>query len=158
MATISIQPYTANHERALLMLIAEHQDYHRALEPQWPPGSAIAKAYLDFLQRECDEHDGCVLLAIDGAAIAGFVCVAAAKRGAPDDPAPHGYVHDLFVAPAHRRRGLAKALMGAAEEFVRSRQVAEIRLAVLERNADARTFYDALGFRDYVRILTKPLL
>jgi ribosomal protein S18 acetylase RimI-like enzyme len=40
---------------------------------------------------------------------------------------------------------------------VRSRGARELRLGVLDRNANARALYRGLGFRDYVRVLTKPL-
>jgi len=47
--------------------------------------------------------------------------------------------------------------MAEAESFVRSHGARELRLGVLDRNGDARAFYRSLGFRDYVRVLTKLL-
>jgi GNAT superfamily N-acetyltransferase len=91
-------------------------------------------------------------------AVAGFICVVSATRGdSPDDPAVYAWVHDLFVRPHHRRRGVATALMAEAAAFVRSRGARELRLGVIDRNANARALYRGLGFRDYVRVLTKPL-
>ena len=144
-------------ERALLTLIAEHQDYHRALEPQWPSGADIAHEYLRYLRDECAAHDGAMFVADDGAALAGFICVVTDQRGAPDNPDRHAFVHDVFVASAWRRRGVAQRLMHAAESFAASRGVDELRLAVLERNTEARAFYATLGFRDYARTLTRRL-
>ena len=155
---MSVRFAAPSDERALLALIADHQDFHRALEPHWPAGADVAAAYLRFLQEECAAHDGAIFVAEDGAALAGFICIVSDKRGAPDNPDRHAFVHDVFVAPAYRRRGLARLLMDAAESFAASRGVHEIRLAVLERNADARVFYASLGFRDYARILSRPLL
>jgi GNAT superfamily N-acetyltransferase len=80
------------------------------------------------------------------------------RRGdSPDDPATFAWIHDIFVSPEHRRRGVATALMAAAEAFARSRGAKELRLGVIDRNEAARTLYRELGFRDYVRVLTKPL-
>jgi ribosomal protein S18 acetylase RimI-like enzyme len=142
---------------ALRQLIAEHQDYHRAIEPQWPAGAEMAAAYLTYLQAECAAQDGEIFLAFCGPTLVGFVCIVTNRRGAPDDPARHAFVHDLFVGPADRRRGIARRLMEMAEAFARSRGVFEVRLAVLEGNEEARAFYDALGFRGYARILTKRM-
>jgi ribosomal protein S18 acetylase RimI-like enzyme len=47
--------------------------------------------------------------------------------------------------------------MTAAESFARSRGAKELRLGVIDRNADARAMYRGLGFRDYLRVLTKSL-
>jgi ribosomal protein S18 acetylase RimI-like enzyme len=152
-----IRPFTPDDTPALLACIAEHQDYHRALEPEWPRGSDVASEYLAYLQAQCAAHDGCILLATESGSVIGFVCIAAHDPSAPDDPQPRAWVHDLFVHPASRRRGLATMLMKAAEAFARDRGVPSVRLAVLERNVDARSLYRRLGFRDYARILTKPL-
>lgn len=152
---ISIRPLTGDDIPALCARIAEHQDYHRALEPQWPAGTDMAADYLAYLQAECAEHAGRIFLAVDDRTIAGFICIVTDTRGAPDDPARHAFVHDLFVARGYRRRRIATMLMKAAEAFAGSHGVIEVRLAVLERNQDARAFYAALGFRDYARILTR---
>jgi ribosomal protein S18 acetylase RimI-like enzyme len=154
-ADVRIRAATQDDEPALLRLIAEHQDYHRALEPDWPRGTAIASEYLQYLRDECSAHDGAVFVGDDDGDVAGFLCVIGDRRGAPDNPDRHAFVQDVFVSPAHRRRGIARMLMEAAQAFAAARGVHEVRLAVLERNADARAFYATLGYRDYVRVLTK---
>jgi ribosomal protein S18 acetylase RimI-like enzyme len=154
---ITIRPLTSADIPALRTRIAEHQDYHRSLEPHWPAGTDIGAAYLAFLQAECDEYAGRIFLAIEDRTIAGFICIVTDKRGAPDDPARHAFVHDLYVAPEYRGRGIARTLMDTAEAFARSHGVTEVRLAVLERNQEARAFYDALKFRGYARILVKTV-
>jgi GNAT superfamily N-acetyltransferase len=53
-----------------------------------------------------------------------------------------GWVHQLFVAPEHHRRGLGTALLApilaAAEK--------PVRLWAFQRNAQARAFYERRGF------------
>jgi GNAT superfamily N-acetyltransferase len=137
--------------------IAEHQDYHRALEPQWPAGAAVADAYFAYLQAQCAAHLGQIFVAAEGDAIAGFVCVVADKRGSPDDPARHAFVHDLYVAHEFRRRGIGKQLMRTVETFALSHGVTEVRLTALEGNQDAHDLYGTLGFRGYARVLIKTL-
>jgi ribosomal protein S18 acetylase RimI-like enzyme len=153
---MSIQPLASHLRTALRDLIVAHQDYHRALEPHWPAGADIAGDYLSYLESECAEYAGQIFVAIDEG-LAGFICVVTGKRGAPDDPAPYAFVFDLFVAPEYRRRGIAIALMAAAEDFARERGIIDLRLAVLERNREAQAFYERLGFRGYARVLRKEL-
>ena len=156
---IVVRPYDAARDLAeLRALNVEHQDFSRSLEPSWPEGKAVAEQYVAYLERECAAHDGCVLMAEADGAIAGFICaVATMGPGSPDDPATFAWVHDIYVRPAYRRRGIASALMAAAESFVKARGARELRLGVIDRNGDAQTIYRELGFRDYVRVLTKPL-
>jgi len=157
---VAVRPYDAARDaEAFRACVVEHQDFHRALEPSWPEGKAILDDYVRYLETQCASHDGRVMVADADGQIVGFVCVVAATRGdSPDDPATYAWVHDIFVRPAHRRQGVATALMAQAESFVRSRGARELRLGVLDRNADARALYRGLGFRDYARVVTKPLV
>jgi ribosomal protein S18 acetylase RimI-like enzyme len=156
---VSVRPYDPSRDRdALRALNVEHQDFSRSLEPSWPEGKAVADDYVAYLDREVAARDGAVFLAEVDNAVAGFICVVSATRGdSPDDPAVFAWVHDLYVRPAYRRRGVATALMIAAEAFVQARGARELRLGVINRNTTARALYETLGFRDYTRVLTKPL-
>ncbi|MEZ0243359.1 MAG: GNAT family acetyltransferase [Sphingomonas sp.] len=55
-----------------------------------------------------------------------------------------GWVYYLAVSPAHRRQGLGRALMAAAEAWLRERGAPKIQLMVREDN-EAIGFYEALG-------------
>ena len=59
-----------------------------------------------------------------------------------------GWVYYLAVAPDARRAGLGRALMAAAETWLRAREVPKIQLMVRTGNEDAHAFYRALGFAD----------
>lgn len=58
-------------------------------------------------------------------------------------------VRDVYVAPGHRRRGVASAIMRALEDASREGGWRRIGLAVSlgEGDAPARALYDALGYR-----------
>ncbi|MBB4096736.1 GNAT family acetyltransferase [Sphingomonas kyeonggiensis] len=61
------------------------------------------------------------------------------------DDGHRGWVYYLAVAPAARRIGLGRALMTAAEEWLRARGCPKVQLMVREDNAEALGFYAALG-------------
>jgi GNAT superfamily N-acetyltransferase len=55
------------------------------------------------------------------------------------------YLEDLFVRPAFRRRGLARALLAALAAECLQRGYTRLSWAVLNWNADAITLYDGVG-------------
>ena len=59
-----------------------------------------------------------------------------------------GWVYYLAVAPDARRAGLGRALMAAAETWLRERGVPKIQLMVRTGNEQAHAFYRARGCDD----------
>ncbi|TCT23538.1 GNAT family N-acetyltransferase [Thermomonas haemolytica] len=57
-------------------------------------------------------------------------------------------LNDLFVDPAARRQGVARALLEAAAGFARSDGAAGIALETAQDNAAARALYRAAGWRE----------
>jgi GNAT superfamily N-acetyltransferase len=55
------------------------------------------------------------------------------------------HIHALYVAEAHRRRGIGRALLRATLEWGRASKCAEAELNVLLANP-ARELYEGLGF------------
>ena len=56
------------------------------------------------------------------------------------------FLHDLYVRPSSRRKGVAAALVRDAVTRLRERGAEVIRLEVLAGNAAARTLYERWGF------------
>jgi ribosomal protein S18 acetylase RimI-like enzyme len=155
---VAIRPYDPKQDaRALRACIVEIQDLHHALEG-WPSGEAIADTYLTWIADRCRALQGCIFLAEEDGVVVGFVCVLGVVPGdAPDDPDPCAFITDVIVRDGHRRKGVATALMAHAEAYARACGAQTLRLGVLSRNTEAAALYDRLGYREYVRVLTKTL-
>lgn len=63
-----------------------------------------------------------------------------------------GYIDNVAVAPAARRRGVARALMAALDAYGREHALYRLTLEVRASNAAALALYSGIGFvRDGVR-------
>jgi ribosomal protein S18 acetylase RimI-like enzyme len=91
-----------------------------------------------------------VLGAFHGAALVGTVMVG--------HDGHRGWVYYLAVHPGLRGGGLGRLLMGAAEAWLRERDVPKLNLMVRHDNAAALAFYARLGYADSaVTVLAKFL-
>lgn len=79
-----------------------------------------------------------VLLAHAGGAIVGSVMIGFDGH--------RGWVYYLASDPARRGQGIARALMEAAEDWLRARGCPKIQLMVREDNGAAKGFYAAIGY------------
>jgi ribosomal protein S18 acetylase RimI-like enzyme len=68
-----------------------------------------------------------------------------------------GWLHDLFVDEAHRRHGVALALVEAVVQRLREMGAPRVVLQVAERNPDAARLFSRMGFRPTMRELTMEL-
>jgi GNAT superfamily N-acetyltransferase len=68
-------------------------------------------------------------------------------------------IHDLAVLPQYRRRGVARLLLQAAEDYARRHGCCRLTLEVLESNSGAEALYREFGFDQSTRtrFLVKPL-
>ena len=56
-------------------------------------------------------------------------------------------LNDLFVAPSHRRAGVGRALLTAAEDFARATVAKGLVLATQKTNTTAKALYKACGWK-----------
>ncbi|MGH9323423.1 MAG: GNAT family N-acetyltransferase [Vicinamibacteria bacterium] len=157
---MQIREYDAARDReAVRNCYIQLQDFERSLDPRLPPGERIADASLEEMFTHCREFDGSVLVAEWNGEVVGFVAVWTRYRSLEpeDDPTVHAYVSDLVVSSSHRRRGIGRALLEAAEEKARAARCPYVRLSVKAGNQGAISLYAEAGFREWELYLEKRL-
>jgi GNAT superfamily N-acetyltransferase len=69
----------------------------------------------------------------------------------------HAVIDDLIVYPDWRRRGIARRLYEACEEWALERNASLVEVTVYEFNAEAHGFYASVGFGTTTRKMRKAL-
>jgi ribosomal protein S18 acetylase RimI-like enzyme len=67
----------------------------------------------------------------------------------------HGHIFMLYVAPAHRRQGIATALLNQAQQWGQQRGDKRLGLQVFTHNPEAIALYEKLGFTPRALLLEK---
>lgn len=109
---------------------------------QQPTDLAAATAFLR--QRE-EAGDSTVFVAEDaGRALVGFTQLYASLSSV--SLARIYVLNDLYVDPAARRSGVARALIEAAHAFARSQSAVRVSLETAHDNHGAQRLYESLGY------------
>ena len=64
-----------------------------------------------------------------------------------------GWVYYVAVDPKHQRRDFGRAIMAAAEDWLRATGVEKVMLMVRPDNTNVRAFYDRLGYEPQERVI-----
>lgn len=64
-----------------------------------------------------------------------------------------GWVYYLAVAPTQQKSGLGRAMMSAAEDWLKSHKVPKVLLLVRPENEAVRAFYNVIGYEEEPRIV-----
>jgi ribosomal protein S18 acetylase RimI-like enzyme len=64
-----------------------------------------------------------------------------------------GWVYYVAVDPEHRQKGFGRAVMEAAEDWLRARGIAKLQLMVRPDNAKVQAFYESIGYDEQARIV-----
>lgn len=133
-------------------LVALMRDFYGEADFELPTAAA-ARTFEQLLARPA--LGGIWLMEAD-AAPAGFVVLTVAFS--MEFGGLRGFVDDLFVAPAYRRRGLAGAALDTVREACVARGVRALLVETSSANEQAVRVYSRAGFTDTGRMLmTLPL-
>lgn len=130
-----------------------HADELQRLNAAFNGGSEPA-AFLAANLARLGQAEQAWLCFVDGRAV-GFVCL----RLAPQllYQGPYAEITELYVAPAHRRHGVARALLHHAEAAAKAAGAQCLKVLTNSDNAQALALYRSLGFEDYDLALLKAL-
>ena len=144
----------------IVALWIELIDYHRSLDPDYPPVPAIRETLRTETLRGLDSEHCEVFVAHSGSeggsdGLVGFLFAEIEPRpGAVRVPLT-GQIHELWVDPAARGSGTGRALVAEAGAFFDRHGGARVSVRVEGQNRAGLEFWHRLGFRDRARIMEK---
>lgn len=139
---MSIRPARADDRRAWAAM--------RAV--LWPDASADEHgAEIDAITAR---DDLVCFVALDKGAAVGFA-EAAIRRDPVNgcDTSPVGFLEGIYVAPEHRRVGVAGVLLTAVEQWAAANGCVELGSDSEEANADGHAFHLGAGFAERERVV-----
>jgi GNAT superfamily N-acetyltransferase len=107
-------------------------------------GELVRQNLIPALRRR---HDALILLAMYGGEAAGLLN--AFEGFSTFAASPLLNIHDVYVRPALRGKGVARAMFEYAERVARHRGCCKMTLEVLSGNLPAQRLYRAQGFEAY---------
>jgi ribosomal protein S18 acetylase RimI-like enzyme len=145
-----LKPATIDDRKLLLALIAEYYSYDEIVFDE----SSISEG-LDLLLTE--PQFGCAFLIEKDHVVAGYLIFTFGFD--LEVGGPLGLITDIYFRPEFRRQGLGSSAMNSLFEIATDLGLKAIQLQPERDNAEARAFYEYLGFRSFDRIpLSKALI
>jgi len=147
---VTIRPGTIGDIPAVLPLVAKTVAFHDEMDPiRFGAVPNAHTRYEGWMQRTAD-GGGAFFVAEEAGKMVGFVLGQIQEEYAMYRTGRYGMVHDLWVDPEHRRKGVAKALMLAALEYFRREGLRQARLDSAAGNIAAQRLFVECGFRPSV--------
>lgn len=148
------RPRDLDRAVALWTAITAH---HEPLDPLFRMRAGADAQVARLLAALLRDPEAAVLVWDDDGDLAGL-CIVRVDRAPPIlEESQRGEITDLGVRPDRRRRGIGRALAGAALAWLRARGVARVEVRVAHGNAEGQAFWRALGFGDLMDVLHKRL-
>lgn len=128
-------------------MMAEHQAFDPRIRLA-EGAEAAYRAYLAYHVRNDESRVG-VAEADESDSVAAF-CLCSINRNLPMFlPPRYGYLSDLVVGDAVRRRGIGRALVLDARLWLRGHSIGSMQLQVYTENSGAAAFWRAMGFESF---------
>lgn len=153
-----IRPAAVDDVPHVLPLVRALCDLHEQQDPErFRVVPDVLDRYARWLPERAADPTSVFLVAIEAGSIVGHI-VGTTEPEVPIFWLPRcGFIHDLYVPPPHRGRGVARGLVQAACERFASMGLKQVRLHTGAFNDEARRLFEGAGFRACVVEMLRPV-
>ena len=154
----TLRPATSADLDTVVTLWFGLMEHHRRLNDRfWQPRENAGEIMRAWLGEPEGDERRCLLVAEVEGEVAGFIHGQLTGGPPPMVPRCDGEISDLYVAPAFRRQGLARALVGALTGWFAAHGADKVLLSAAVQNPEAVGFWTSQGFEPLLYRMWKPL-
>jgi ribosomal protein S18 acetylase RimI-like enzyme len=148
-SVIAIRRATLDDMAPIVQLWGEMMDHHARNDPRIRLAEGALAAYRAYLGYHLLHSESCVRVAESFDGINGYCLLTICQNLPMFLPARYGYLSDLVVMQGRRREGTGRRLVQEALQWLRQRRIDSIQLQHYSFNEVGRSFWKAMGFKDY---------
>jgi len=123
------------------------RQHHAFDEARFFVPERVAEGYAWWFGKELGRDEVVLLIAAREGVIVGYVYARLEERDWNMLLDAAGAIHDVWVEPEARGRGVARALLHAAVEALRAKGAPRVVLHTAAKNTEAQALFEGLGFR-----------
>lgn len=147
--TVKIRRATPKDIKDILPVWGQLASYHSALDAAFTPSEQWSREYAAYLRTLMSRDDAIAVVASNDEEIVGYAVGRITTLPAFFAARYRGYIHDVYVTEAYRRRGIGRRLVAEILSWLRLHGISMVELTVATRN-EAIPFWESLGFRTYM--------
>ena len=132
---------------------ADHEAWLQMREALWPESRHDHEREIAAHFDEPPDSAECFVVEVPEGGLVGFAEVGLRGYAEGCLSSPVGYLEGIFVDPAHRARGMGRALVEAAEQWARRKGCSEMASDRELHNEPSGVFHRALGYEEVERIV-----
>ena len=153
-----VRPAAAKDLDAIESLWEELISHHHRLDRRfWRRAPDGRRKFHQWMEEALRDPERAVFVAASAGRVIGFVHGMMKDGPPPLEPKRGGFITDMTVAGARRRRGIGRKLAGAVGRWFAKKGAREITLNAAVRNEAALAFWRDAGFEPWTLTLWKPL-
>lgn len=136
------------HIPQIVKLWKDFMDFHAALDPFYARRGKAHIGYEKHLMKSIGSPNRQLFVALDGKRVIGYAYAEIMKYAPVLRLTRYGYISDLYIDPACRRRGVGESLYNIVREWFVQKGLTTIELGIAAKNGTAESFWRKLGFRE----------
>ena len=135
----------------------EMMDFHGAIDGRFCFEPGAVREFERHFQATLRCRESRLLVAEAGGQVVGYILGEIHSRKPIYPVGRYGFISDISVSAAVRRRGIGRALATGMFDWFRLQRVTAVELFAAEANPASLAFWRSLGFNDFLRLMRHEL-
>jgi GNAT superfamily N-acetyltransferase len=147
-----------SHIKDICRLWLEFMEFSKGIDPIYKPRQGALPVFeRDYLRPAMNSESSLVLVGVDGKKVVGYAYAVVNEPRNPVEKATHGYIHDMFVTEAYRRRDIGGKMYNEIIKWFKSKGIKRIELEVIEGNKYAESFWKKQSYTEFTHRLYREI-